>query len=761
MGLTPTVDEHSIKVEGTGSSAIITDIAVELLPNREIFQDIYPDSDAEDEEEEDDDDSKSDEEGDEEAQKLKQSLETVREKLTVLRDEQQRSKEFIASAASRLKLLDSFGDTLNQKNRGIAIDKGLETYRMERERVFADHMDGTVKERKFASDIAKLLVEERRVQEADRKRRLKVSKAQGKIREAKQKLKEKEQRRRAEAQKEKDRIRKEREQFWPRSCYTVRITLDAANFTPGSSRRASIASASDLVAAAASDKETFDPESTCDISLSYVTSSAWWSPSYDLALSTTSNTAKLCFDASMTNMTSEAWSSCKIILSTSQTTFSSLGDLIPTLKPWHVKLTGKSPMFTDDILDSREERAQKDGWNAYQNGIAQKPRAQLFGVSKNNVNINSSNANSAANVWRGEEPQLAYANMPLAIQSQQIQSFAPATFGAPIPPPMPRASIAPPLMRSAAGGSSKMAKSSALSRTADGALFGGSRESRRESHAPGAAPSSGLLGNADTAPEYAESADGDEATILEASPEISFQESSFEETGLTATYDLPGAKTLKPSSTASKQRVAHVSFSNVFFSRTVVAKYKPVAYLKAKLRNTSKLTLLKGPTGLTLDGTFMGRSTLPRCSAGEIFSMSLGVDPAIRVSYPKPEVKRSTAGLFTKEESSVYTRTITLLNSRASSGQHVNVTVLDQVPVSEDEKLRVSTLYPRGMSVAGPGVLTGASARENEREWGRATATLKKAGEIVWDVALNAGRGVKLTLEYEIAVPTGEHVIQC
>ena len=141
--------------------------------------------------------------------------------------------------------------------------------------------------------------------------------------------------------------------------------------------------------------------------------------------------------------------------------------------------------------------------------------------------------------------------------------------------------------------------------------------------------------------------------------------------------------------------------------------------------------------------------------------MSLGVDPAIRVSYPKPEVKRSTAGLFTKEESSVYTRTITLLNSRASSGQHVNITVLDQVPVSEDEKLRVSTLYPRGLSAGGPGVLTGVSARENEREWGRATATLKKAGEIVWDVALNAGRGVKLTLEYEIAVPTGEHVIQC
>ena len=32
-GLTPLVDEHSIKVEGTGS-ATITDVTVDLLPNR-------------------------------------------------------------------------------------------------------------------------------------------------------------------------------------------------------------------------------------------------------------------------------------------------------------------------------------------------------------------------------------------------------------------------------------------------------------------------------------------------------------------------------------------------------------------------------------------------------------------------------------------------------------------------------------------------------------------------------------------------------
>jgi hypothetical protein len=75
-----------------------------------------------------------------------------------------------------------------------------------------------------------------------------------------------------------------------------------------SSRRASISSASDLVQPVR-DKQlgpSDETSPTCDISLSYISSAAFWSPSYDLALSTTSSTAKLCCDATLTTMTSEA-----------------------------------------------------------------------------------------------------------------------------------------------------------------------------------------------------------------------------------------------------------------------------------------------------------------------------------------------------------------------------------------------------------------------------------------------------------------------
>ncbi|KAK5658292.1 hypothetical protein OQA88_2267 [Cercophora sp. LCS_1] len=749
VGVTPTADEHSIKVEGTGS-AIITDITVELLPNRDIFEEIYPDMDDEDEYDESDDDD-----DDDEAEAVNKALEEVQDKIQGLVDEQMRAKEIVSSAESRLKILDAHGNSLERK-RNVEIESSIETYRKEREKVFQDHLAGIVRERELAKEIKKLRVEQARLEKIVLKEKIKAAKAKAKVEREKAKLRVKEDRRKQEQKKEKARIRKERENFWARYCYSVRITLEGTNFTPDSSRRSSIASASDLVKVV-SEKEPSAVNYTCDLQLSYVTSSAFWSPSYDLALSTTSNTAVLCFDAQLTNMTSETWDNTKVTLSTSQTTFSGLQDAIPTLVPWRVKLGGRWTGGTQsDLVDSREERVQQGVWQAAQvANTFQKPRAQLFGLTEQPQTKVSQQL-----VQQYQAEMQCAASMP--VQSAQKPGAATSLFGA-----RPQSVNPAPVGGGLFGGSSGFGASAYASNIGNDLPRGGAPNMNSLSLKKSKERKASPLGAREASESFLsrdieEEDDADGATILEPTPELSFQESSFEETGLTATYDLPNLKTLKPATTASKQRVARISFTNVYFSHTVVAKYKPVAYLKAKLRNTSKLTLLKGPTGLTLDGTFMGRSTLPRCSAGDSFTMSLGVDPAIKVSYPKPDVKRSTTGVFTKGDNSVYTRTVTLVNTRATAGKAVNITVLDQVPVSEDEKLRIDVQQPRGLYAGAP-VPTGVPGKDGkeEKEWGRASAVLKKAGEVSWDVVLNAGKSVRLVLEYDVSLPAGERVIQC
>ncbi|KAK6853924.1 hypothetical protein PG995_010736 [Apiospora arundinis] len=827
VGLTPTVDRDSIKVEGTGS-AIITDIAVELLPNREIFEDVYPEYDEDDSDDSDPDSDIEQKKEDSEKEEMVQ----LREKIRTAEDEGESAQETVNSSNNRLEILNAYGKLVTTDRQHAApdvnIDEVLVTYRAEREKVFADMMDGKAKFREVTDTLQRLKKELKRMESQAHKERARANKLKRKEAMAQQKQKQKEARKQQEVLKERARLRKERESFWPKKVYSVRITLDANPFTPGSSRRNSIASGDvDLVSSpkapshnksgSNSSDAGFDGSmTTCDLSLSYVTTDAYWSPAYDLVLSTTANTGHVCFDAQLTNQTSETWANCKITLSTPQADFSGLHDTIPTLAPWRVRLMGRAHYGgapnNIDIMYSRDEKNHRAAWADKHagRGSDQPPRSELFGLPAWGVQQQRISHFQPACRKQVSEARVFSDSAPPGMTTQA--SGASGLFGgvnAPPPPPVPRAGSGSALFGSVAsaapassgglfGASTAAAPPSGYSfgRRSDAATTcaeeceeGVSRSSRKSMSLFSRA---GLGRQAELRQDNfsamlsagpgsdSKETHEDERTILPEPPaELAFQESTFEETGFTTTYDLPGLKTLLPASTASKQRVARIGFANVAFSHTVVAKYKPVAYLQAKVRNGNKLTLLPGPAGLTLDGSFLGRTKMPRCSPGDSFTLSLGVDPAIKVVYPKPDVHRSQSGVFNKEDSAVYTRTISLSNTRSSpspsaSGSSTStstsqqkqppparVTVLDQVPVSEDERLRVEVLQPRGLALTGQGVAAGVPGREgkDEKDWGKAVATLKKGGEVSWDVTLNAGRMVKLGLEYQCILPTGDHAV--
>ncbi|GJC78743.1 hypothetical protein ColLi_01581 [Colletotrichum liriopes] len=303
IGLTPTVDESTIKVDGTGS-AVITDIAVELLPNRDIFEDIYPDSeddipDAESELEESADDPQ-------ESCELRE----IRSRLRELRDEERCAMEIVESAASRLKILDTYGKSLDRK-KNINIAESIETYRAERDKIFHDHAAGLTRTQETKKLLSALLKEENCLVKQQKKEVAEAAREREKVRKEKAKEKQKDAKRREERERERQRIRKEREGFWPKLCYSVRITLEGAALTPMSSRRTSVSSDTAQAFTSTPGKTIEGLGFMCDLSLSYVTSSASWAPSYDLQLFTTNNTGMLCYDARITNETSETWSNCK------------------------------------------------------------------------------------------------------------------------------------------------------------------------------------------------------------------------------------------------------------------------------------------------------------------------------------------------------------------------------------------------------------------------------------------------------------------
>jgi hypothetical protein len=372
VGLAPTVDEHSIKVEGTGS-AVISDISVELLENTEIFEEIYPASDKDDSDESDDEGGEVANDSDEEAlTPSKKELKEVQEKIVAVQDDIGRQDEVGLRAEKRLELLEEYGKKFEPKS-GADVGEIVDVYDAQRRKTSQDQTDSTIRRRELEKELAVLLKTKNKLQRQIQKEDKKRTKATKKEAEAKRRKQQLRIARLQKKQQEEARVHNERCKFWPRSCYTVRITLDATHYTPVTSRRSSLSSVTDLVKPVVdepADLENPDadaPLSSCNISLSYNTSAASWSPAYDLQLDTRTNTGTLFFDAKLVNNTSETWKDCKIVLSTSQAVFAGLQDDIPKLVPWRIKLAGKFGGGNEgDITNSTEElqkRREKSMFN--------------------------------------------------------------------------------------------------------------------------------------------------------------------------------------------------------------------------------------------------------------------------------------------------------------------------------------------------------------------------------------------------------------
>ena len=434
------------------------------------------------------------------------------------------------------------------------------------------------------------------------------------------------------------------------------------------------------------------------------------------------------------------------------------------MQSWQVKLGKSWENNAGGLLSSSEQKGYR-----YQQAVAQQ-------ASKASYKMKSApNNNDNTTHWEGAPAQQQMYNTSLFPSAQHAQPRGGLLGGShsAVPPPPPgrdmievaqsRRNDAPAASFGGFGSSNNSMKESRKRASRLGAgLFGGGGNTRSEPADEEVVAESSK--NYDLALADEDTADIDDGDGLD------FEESVWEDNGLTANYELPGIRTLAPSSLARRHKIASLSATNIHLSHVCVPKLRSAAFLRAKIRNPStSVTLLKGTAGVTLDGSFLGNMTLPRVSPSQLFSLPLGVDPAIQISYPKPNVHRSTSGFISRESAHTFNRSIWLTNTRPSA---VELLVLDQVPVSQDERLRVQILQPRGLAKEGDTVRAGQAAKEGGKEvaatsgsvkegaWGKATCILKKNGELNWNVNLEKGSACLLKLEYDTRMPSGETIVE-
>lgn len=184
------------------------------------------------------------------------------------------------------------------------------------------------------------------------------------------------------------------------------------------------------------------------------------------------------------------------------------------------------------------------------------------------------------------------------------------------------------------------------------------------------------------------------------------------EGAMSTTFSIPGLSSI-PSDSQDSQQTHKVSIAELKFTSGIelewiaVPKEVASAFLRCKVKNTMQYLMLPGQANVFLNGNFVAKSQIPHVSPQESFACSLGVDPAIRITYhPQTKKVRTSGGsvlssFSAKTKTTTFEQSISVKNTRLSKVHRL--LLKDQIPIASQADLKVTLFEPSGMVPSGKG----------------------------------------------------------
>lgn len=157
-----------------------------------------------------------------------------------------------------------------------------------------------------------------------------------------------------------------------------------------------------------------------------------------------------------------------------------------------------------------------------------------------------------------------------------------------------------------------------------------------------------------------------------------------------AVFAVPGRLTIPGTGEAKRVQLQQNNIEPTLTVRTV-PKIDPKAYLYVKLVLPNGSPLLPGDVSLFRDGAFVGAGKLPVLAPGEEHEIGFGADDRVRVRHAIVKQSRGETGLISSSRTDSQNFRITVKNQHERA---VDLVVLDQIPVSLNEEIRVDLLGP-------------------------------------------------------------------
>ena len=157
-----------------------------------------------------------------------------------------------------------------------------------------------------------------------------------------------------------------------------------------------------------------------------------------------------------------------------------------------------------------------------------------------------------------------------------------------------------------------------------------------------------------------------------------------------AVYAIPGRVTVAQTGEVKRVLIGQDELEPQLLVRTV-PRFDQTAYLYTRLVLPKTMApILAGQVALFRDGVFAGNGRLPQKAPGETHELGFGADDLVKVKRIVLEDKKGESGVFTTSRVEARNFQISVKNLR---GQPLQVTVLDRVPVSMQDDIKVEPSF--------------------------------------------------------------------
>ncbi len=157
-----------------------------------------------------------------------------------------------------------------------------------------------------------------------------------------------------------------------------------------------------------------------------------------------------------------------------------------------------------------------------------------------------------------------------------------------------------------------------------------------------------------------------------------------------ATFEVAGRHTIKSDGEPVRVAIMQQVFK-AYFRYSAVPKLSTHTYLKVKVTNSTPYTFLPGKTNIFADNQYVSNSVMNQVAPNEDFWTFIGIEESIPVTRTEQGKSVPNDGWMSKTIVKTFRSKFTVKNKKKTTEE---IVIWDQLPISEDKKLKVTLLTP-------------------------------------------------------------------